>query len=188
MRCDMKEIGYQIVYSGRKTLSLQVKETGELLVRAPYFVSKREIEAFVLKHQDWILRQKERLQAKKELPEPKEADLLRLQADLQQILSRYAPKMGVTYSAFKLTSAKKRLGSCQPKSGRLCFSKDLWVYPIHLLEYVAVHELAHLKYPNHAPAFHAFVRSFLPDADDRRKQLRNFSFETAENPLERSKM
>lgn len=184
----MEEIGYQIVYAKRKTLSLQIKETGELLVRAPYFVSKTEIKAFVLKHQDWISRQKERLQTKKALPEPKEADLLRLQADLERMLSHYAPKMGVTYSAFKLTSAKKRLGSCQPKSGRLCFSKDLWAYSIHLLEYVAVHELAHLKYPNHAPAFHAFVRSFLPDADDRRKQLRNFSFETAENPLERSKM
>ncbi len=184
----MEEIGYQIVYAKRKTLSLQIKETGEVLVRAPHFVSKTEIEAFVLKHQDWILRQKERLQTKKELPQPKEADLLRLHADLQQMLSHYAPKMGVTYTAFKLTSAKKRLGSCQPKSGRLCFSKDLWVYPAYLLEYVAVHELAHLKHPNHAPAFHAFVRTFLPDADDRRKQLRNFSFETAENPLERSKM
>lgn len=43
--------------------------------------------------------------------------------------------------------------------------------PIPLIDYVIVHELAHITHPDHSPAFHALVRTILPDADRRRAQL-----------------
>ena len=79
--------------------------------------------------------------------------------------------MGLRPTGITITGARTRFGSCSPQN-RLCFSWRLMEYPEDAIDYVVVHELAHLVHRNHGPEFHALVGSVLPDQDRRRAMLR----------------
>lgn len=67
---------------------------------------------------------------------------------------------------------KSRWGSCQTKSGRLCFNTRLAEYPKELIEYVLVHELTHFDEPSHNKVFYALIEQRLPGWKKYRKALR----------------
>ena len=70
-----------------------------------------------------------------------------------------------------ITSARTRFGSCSGKN-RLSFSWRLMQYPDEAIDYVVVHELAHIAHKNHGPDFHSCVAAVLPDHRERRALLR----------------
>lgn len=77
-------------------------------------------------------------------------------------VKEYASKNGFVYRQVKITSAQRRWGSCSAK-GTLCFSWRLVMAPLPVIDYVVVHELAHLKEKNHGKAFWAKVSAIMPD-------------------------
>jgi predicted metal-dependent hydrolase len=91
-------------------------------------------------------------------------------------LDLYAPRMGVSYNAFALSSAGTRWGSCTV-AGNIRLNWKLVHYPLALLDYVVVHELAHLREMNHSPAFWAVVGEVFPDYDGAKAGLRKRSIE-----------
>lgn len=58
---------------------------------------------------------------------------------------------------------KSRWGSCNIGTGTISLNYDLIKYPIRCLRYVALHELAHFRYPNHSREFYGFVEKYMPD-------------------------
>ena len=84
----------------------------------------------------------------------------------------YADTMGLKYGRITITSAKTRFGSCSSK-GNLAFSYRLMLYPEAAVDYVVVHELAHLVEMNHSPAFYKVVADVMPDYKERAKLLKN---------------
>lgn len=85
--------------------------------------------------------------------------------------ARYAPALGVPPPAIHLSNARTRWGSCHP-GGRIRLNWRLIQMPPQLIDYVVVHELAHLREPNHAPDFWRRVAGVLPDYKQRRHTLR----------------
>jgi hypothetical protein len=83
----------------------------------------------------------------------------------------FAAEMGATPSAVKINSATKRWGSCSAR-GSLNFSWRLIMADDGIIDYVVVHELAHLTELNHSVRFWAIVESVLPDYRERRVKLR----------------
>jgi predicted metal-dependent hydrolase len=83
----------------------------------------------------------------------------------------YAPELAVTVPSIRLSNAKTRWGTCHP-DGRVHFNWRLIQMPLALLDYVVVHELAHLRHPNHSPRFWREVERVLPDYTERRRRLR----------------
>ena len=71
----------------------------------------------------------------------------------------------------KITSARKRFGSCSGKNS-LCFSYWLMLYPQEAVDYVIVHELAHIVHKNHSAAFYRLIGQYLPDYRERIKMLK----------------
>lgn len=67
---------------------------------------------------------------------------------------------------------KSRWGSCQPKKRLICLNIQLARYAPELLDYILVHELAHLYESGHGPRFYAIMDRALPDWKERRKRLR----------------
>ncbi|MCD7881306.1 MAG: M48 family metallopeptidase [Clostridiales bacterium] len=165
---------YQIVRSRRKTVSLEIRPDCSVLVRAPLEMREADIRDFVLRHQDWLDRHMPQVQARQR-PEPTreqaEALIQRARDILPGKVAHYASIMGVSPTGITVTGARTRFGSCSPKN-RLCFSWRLMAYPEAAIDYVVVHELAHIRHKNHSPAFHGFVASVLPDHLERRQLLK----------------
>ena len=82
----------------------------------------------------------------------------------------YAKRMGVRFRSVKVSSARTRWGSCSGQ-GNLTFSWRLMLAGEAEIDYVVVHELAHLRQPNHSSRFWTVVQSVLPDYIARRKRL-----------------
>jgi len=83
-------------------------------------------------------------------------------------------QMGVTPTAVKINSAKSRWGSCSAKK-RLNFSWRLIMADSDVIDYVAVHELAHITEMNHSSRFWSIVEGVLPDFRERKERLRKLS-------------
>ena len=92
-----------------------------------------------------------------------------LKEQAMQIISErvalYANIMGVTAGTVKLSEAKARWGSCSTKN-HLNFAWRLIMCPLSVIDYVVVHELSHITYKNHSPAFWARVNTVLPNYED----------------------
>lgn len=167
----------KIIRSNRKSISLQIDENCRIVVRAPRWCTKKTIDKFLIEKQDWIDKAIER-QSKyaariSELDERRIKELKSYAREyLSDRLEYYSAIMNVTYSSFKVTSAKKRFGSCNGKNS-LCFSYILFLYPDEAIDYVIVHELAHIRYKNHQKEFYEFIKSVLPDYKEREKMLKN---------------
>lgn len=66
----------------------------------------------------------------------------------------------------------RRWGTCNGSTGVLSFHWETILLPPHVLDYIVVHELAHLLEPNHGPRFWTKVETVVPDWRDRRRWLR----------------
>lgn len=167
---------YTLIRSNRKTLSLEVKSDLSVVVRAPARCPEVEIRRFVSSHGDWLEKNIKKLRARlEENPEPTlEEQLLyisRAKSVLPLRVEHYAGIMRLSPAGIKITSAKKRLGSCSSKNS-LCFSWRLMAFPDEAIDYVVVHELAHIVHKNHGSDFYALVETVLPDYTVRKKLLK----------------
>ncbi len=168
-------VEYDIVYSGRRTLSLCIKD-GKLIVRAPYGATREKIDEALASHENWINQNMERQNNKRERFERlTEADIDNLKTAARDILPKkvayFAERMGIKYGRITITSAKTRFGSCS-SDGDLSFSYRLMTYPNEAIDYVVVHELAHIKEMNHSPSFYSVIAEQLPDYKERKKLLK----------------
>lgn len=170
-------VEYRLIRSRRKTLGLEVTADLEVVVRAPWRLPQREIRRFVEQHQDWIVKKLAVQQHRRWVDPaghvtPEQEQELRRQAKerLPQRVAHFAARMGVTSTGVKITGAKKRFGSCSGKNS-LCFAWRLMLYPPEAIDYVVVHELAHIRHHDHSRAFWAFVEQTLPDYRERQQLL-----------------
>ncbi len=74
----------------------------------------------------------------------------------------YAAQTGLSYRSVKVNAARTRWGSCS-HTGALNFCWRLIMAPPRIVDYVVVHELMHLKQPNHSARFWAEVAQLVPD-------------------------
>lgn len=95
----------------------------------------------------------------------------RLAEKLSALVARWTAAMGEAPVHWDIRRMKSRWGSCTARSRALRFNLHLARVPERCIEYVVVHELAHLKVPNHSAAFWNRVGSFLPDWKERRREL-----------------
>ena len=83
----------------------------------------------------------------------------------------FASRCKFTYTQVRISSAHTRWGSCSSR-GTLSFTWRLVMAPLEVVDYVVVHELAHLRVKNHSPAFWKEVEAILPDYKARQKWLK----------------
>ncbi|MFC1708829.1 M48 family metallopeptidase [Candidatus Omnitrophota bacterium] len=91
---------------------------------------------------------------------------------IEERLNWYSYLSGLKCSRFNITNAQKRWGSCNAK-GNLCFSWRLIMAPLRVLDYVVVHELAHLEERNHSIKFWSKVKIIMPDYEKYNYWLRD---------------
>lgn len=172
-------MNYELIRSSRKTIAIQIRKDASVVVRAPQHTPKQEIDWFVADHADWIQKHTEAVKKRMLEEEPSNAlsmDQIRELANKALIVipprtAHYAAIMGVSYGRITIRNQKTRWGSCSAK-GNLNFNCLLMLMPEEILDYVIVHELAHLREMNHSPQFWAIVEEVLPDYQERKQWLK----------------
>lgn len=180
---------YRLIRSKRKTVAIQLAPDGGLIVRAPERCPQSFIDGFVMEKRQWIEKKRQEL-ARRETerkqgravvadgfcyPETEaEEQIFREQAAeiFAQKAAYYARQMGVAYQRITIRDQKTRWGSCSSK-GNLNFNWRLVLAPVKVLDYVVIHELAHLKEMNHSSRFWGIVEEMMPDYRNQRKWLRD---------------
>jgi hypothetical protein len=210
---------YNVEYSFRRSVAIHINEEGEVIVKAPRFVSSAFIEDFVRSKQKWIdrsvIKVKARHQHKRthtfqsgdsfwylgqEYPlviDPRSGKKINFKQgfytkatsateikkflfnwykttshDLLEVrLMIYAQQNSLTYSKYRLTSAKTRWGSCSG-AGVISLNWKLVMMPLDIIDYVVAHELSHLVHHNHSKRFWDYVTQIVPDWKMKRKWLK----------------
>ncbi|WP_180380218.1 M48 family metallopeptidase [Campylobacter devanensis] len=179
-----------------KYLRLKITKTGDIKLVAPLNASKFQIESFISSHTKWIektlskitktdpnsikfLGKSYQIQIS---PDFKIIDNQIFTPDIQtftnyansilkdlinQYINIYNPKINRPINAIRIKKMNTRWGSCNSKKGYLNFSTNLIQKDIKFIEYVVLHELAHLIYPHHQKEFYDFILSLMPDFKDR---------------------
>ncbi|WP_180380522.1 M48 family metallopeptidase [Campylobacter devanensis] len=179
-----------------KYLRLKITKTGDIKLVAPLNASKFQIESFISSHTKWIektlskipktdpnsikfLGKNYQIQIS---PDFKIIDNQIFTPDIQtftnyansilkdlinQYINIYNPKINRPINAIRIKKMNTRWGSCNSKKGYLNFSTNLIQKDIKFIEYVVLHELAHLIYPHHQKEFYDFILSLMPDFKDR---------------------
>lgn len=86
----------------------------------------------------------------------------------------WATTMGLVVTSVRIMPLKTKWGSMSRK-GCMTLDARLLTLPRELGEYVIVHELVHLLAPNHGRVFKAFLKSYLPDWEERHSRLQGFA-------------
>lgn len=86
-------------------------------------------------------------------------------------IEHYARKMGLNPSEVRFKKMKRRWGSCDSNKV-VTFNTMMMQLSYEHIDYIIVHELAHLRHMNHSKAFHALVRSILENEGELRKALK----------------
>ena len=89
-------------------------------------------------------------------------------------LTHFAVPLGLTVPPLTLSAARTRWGSCSLKTG-IRLNWRLIHFPPHIVDYVVVHELAHLREMNHSRRFWAVVGQLYPDYKAARDELKNLA-------------
>ena len=157
---------YRIVRSSRRTLSLEIRPDGSLLVRAPRKLPERVIREFAASKEDWVRQKLANRQPQSALPRLTSGELAQLKKqaaeDLRSRAEALAPRVGVTYGRITIRAQRTRWGSCSA-AGNLNFNCLLMLAPEAVRDYVVVHELCHRKHMNHSARFWAEVAGACPD-------------------------
>lgn len=165
----------KIIRSGRKSLSLSVDDELNVVVRAPYNTNDALINDFVSKNSLWISKAVERKKAylsRVNITDNEVESLIRQAKDIiPKRVDYFSSIMNIYPTGIKITKAKKRFGSCNQKNS-LCFSCFLMQYPLEAVDYVVVHELAHIRHHNHSAEFYSLIRRYMPDYKQREKLLK----------------
>lgn len=91
---------------------------------------------------------------------------------LETLYEKYFLPLRIKRPSLTVRRMTSRWGSCHPTKGKITLSDSLLKGPKECIEYVALHELTHLIYPDHGQRFHAFIAERMPDWKTRDKKLK----------------
>ena len=170
------DITYQWIRSRRKTIAIQIDREGQVIVRTPYGITKRQVEEFLDEKKDWLLQTRQRVEKRKteQIPiseEVRREGIERAKRIFPERTAYFAKRMGVDYGRITIREQKTRWGSCSSK-GNLNFNWKLVLLAPELLDYVVVHELAHRREMNHSKNFWKIVEVELPDYREHLRRLK----------------
>jgi predicted metal-dependent hydrolase len=136
-------------------------------------MAENEIDDIIESHRSWIAeeraKQRPRLRLDPRFVSEVEARLA-VRELVAMLVEEEAPALGVTPARIQIRDQRSRWGSCSTR-GTLSFNWRLVLAPFEVLDYVVVHELCHLREPNHSRRFWKLVETRRPNWRDQRDWL-----------------
>ena len=150
---------------------LRVDHDGRVRVTIPRGGSKREADAFVRRHTDWVARQRARLMPSAVGAAERMALRERAREELPARLLEIAAAHGLTVTGVSIRNQRTRWGSCG-RDGKITLNWRLVLMPPLIRDYVLIHELMHLRRLDHSPTYWKLVAAACPEYREARQWLR----------------
>ena len=134
------------------------------ILTVPAWMPDEEIEGLLEANREWISleRAKQRPRLRLDPHHVSETDARRAVRELvAMLIDEEGPELGVEVKRVQIRDQRSRWGSCSTR-GTLSFNWRLVLAPLDVLDYVVVHELCHLREPNHSRRFWKLVESRRP--------------------------
>lgn len=164
----MENIEYQIKYSKIKNIYIQIKN-GQVIIKAPKRVSKKEIEKLVEQKAEWIQKSLEKEKQK----QSKQA--LYTKEEFKQIVTSNTKELinetGLTPNKITIKEIKYAWGSCSSKKN-ITINLELIKYSENAIRYVILHELCHIKHMNHSKEFWKLIEKYMPEYKEIQKEFK----------------
>ena len=142
--------------SRARRVSIRVHPVRGVVVTVPFLTPYARGISFLESRREWVKKVLERYQTRNaDLPEGEDIESLRTQAKavLPPRLKTLADRYGFTYNRVTIKHNTSNWGSCSTK-GNINLNLNLMRVARPLQDYILLHELTHLKHPNHGPRFH----------------------------------
>ena len=174
-----------IKYRWSRRLSMRVVKNGDVHVSAPIGTPRRDVEAFINEHREWMEAAQKRSAAHQEhraaffsqlqikTPIQRQEAIRQLSAQIDPLIEKYSAIMGVRPTRIHYRPMISRWGVCNVKTRSICFSIYLLLLPDWCIENVVVHELCHLLEPSHNARFHSLMDQYYPQWREARKYVRS---------------
>ncbi len=180
-------IELRIVRNARKLRLSFVKEENRFRLSAPSWVKSSEIIAFMEKNRVWMESQiranvipiieyaageSHMLMGRRvtlgESGIPSGEEFLHWRTDIlkdyvAEILPLWTQRMQVSVSSITFRETKSIWGSCRSRTHRITLNTNLAMYPRECTEFILVHELNHIRHPDHSAAFYSDMDYYLND-------------------------
>jgi predicted metal-dependent hydrolase len=131
----------------------------------PLATSEAEIGRLIEAHHDWLHEQRARQHSRLRLDPQRVSELEGRRAArelVRMLVDDEAPELGVEVARITIRAQRARWGSCST-NGTLSFNWRLVLAPLEVLDYVVVHELCHIRVPDHSRRFWRLVESRRPE-------------------------
>ncbi len=168
----MSNVNYKLIFSKRRTVALMVNRRGEVIVRAPKRAPLIFIQHLVEQRRNWIARALARVKPAGPARKLSMREKLEFKLLVRERMDYFAGQMKVNFKKLSIRNTVSRWGSCSG-NGNISISQRLFLAPPEILDYVVVHELAHLLHHNHSQSFWHMVETFCFNSRQKRKWLRN---------------
>ena len=98
---------------------------------------------------------------------------LKAKERMTELAEKWTDVMGGKYAKITFKKVAKRWGSCSSK-GNIMFNYEAIKLPVSCVEYIVVHELAHLVYHDHSKDFWALVGKYIPNYKEEHERMRGY--------------
>jgi predicted metal-dependent hydrolase len=150
---------------------MRVRPDGDLRVTIPRGGSKAEAIRFADKHLEWARRQRARVLASKRPPSVDRELRARAANELPPQLLALAARHGLPVTRVSIRNQRSRWGSCSAR-GHIALNFRLLLMPPEVRDYILIHELMHLRQPNHSIRFWRLVEAACPGFRDAERWLK----------------
>lgn len=159
---------YILIRSNIKNVYLHIKD-GQLVIKAPNRISKKDIDEIVLKKAKWINDNLKKVKLKEEKED------LYTKEEFVQIVQNTVRNMsnltGLYPQKCTIKNMKYAWGSCSSKRN-ISLNSNLIKYSKQAIQYVVLHELCHIKYMNHSKDFWNLVEKYMPNYKEIKKEFK----------------
>jgi len=175
-----KSISYTVKLSKKaKNARITMHPDGELVVTLPFFQNENKAGDFLFEKADWVLKNLKKFENLKDKIILK-SDRLSYKKNKERARELITKRVehnnkiyNFSYNKIFIRNQKRQWGSCSEK-GNLNFNFKLLYLPQHLLDYIVVHELCHLKELNHSKKFWSLVKIAAPNYKELREELKKY--------------
>ena len=176
--------------ASNKHVYLRLKDKDLLEISSNRYFSKLDAVELINRQKEWIVNKKEYFIKKQKYEnsylyfgERFEKNELKIDLDtlykneakkiIPILVEKFSKQMNLFPTSIKYRKNKRTWGSCNYKNG-LNFNILLVQFPLEVIEYIVIHELAHIKHKNHSKAFWSLVSKYCSDYKRREKVLKSF--------------